>query len=128
MQPEESGLETASDNAQRLARILNREMRKLERALKDQPEYNTAFLRDLKVLSERLDATTNTLLKLEKQAAVNYTNLSGPDKIRIIAHEFFAQLPSEYQTDMLVQLSNVLEAQRRSLLGPGQVLDTEAVD
>ncbi len=122
---EESGIETAADNAQRLAKMLNREMRKLERLLKSEETYNSDYLRDLKVLSERLDATTNTLLKLEKQAAVNYGNLSAPDKIRIIANEFFAQLPHEYQRDFLVLLTNIVDVQSRSLLGTGG-LDSEA--
>ena len=99
--------ETAKGLVQQLARMLRKQLKKLEAPV-NSSEYDSAVTAELVKIGNTMNKLTEQVRKLEDRENDRLAALSFDEQVRLIATEFFAQIPEQHQRAMLQLLESEL--------------------
>lgn len=92
--------ETAKALSQYTARMLRRQLKKLEQTV-NQPGYDSDCTKEIVALSKALTQLTDQVRKIEDREHERVAALGFEEQVRLIVYQFFAQLPEQHQRNML---------------------------
>lgn len=103
--------ETAKTLTQQAARMIRRQLKKLDR-ITQSGDYNPDATKEIVALSRALTGLADQIRKLEDREAEYTAGLTFDEQCRLIAETFFAQLPQEHQARLLGSMTKIYDEQR----------------
>ncbi len=119
---EVEAVETAKALSQRIARMIKAQLKKLDFELK-KPEYDSTLTSELVKLANAGAKLTDQVRKLEDRENERTAALTFDEQIRLIATQFFAQLPEQHQRTMLNLLNDEIHRSSTQYMLTGEVVD-----
>ena len=106
--PEETGDRvTTQELTQRTARIMREQIARLTLDQGREHKYDAQLSRELVNLTKALSGLVSEMRRLDEKQEANLASMGYAERCDLIAQEFFARLPEEYQVDFIQKLTRL---------------------